>query len=205
MIGQVGQRPRNDEASSAEPVAPEVPQGLVHYGAPIRPVHLAEQTPAFGRSTTVAIDDQLELDTAPLPRRQTAHVGTTVDEAGIGAEPVRQRSRQRLDQLHWMAEECEARQGRVRGKLGCFEESARAQRWHCHAVRARSFIRACARWISCWVRDAQPSSNRRTRRAVILTNSTTSYSRARPQRPGRGPPPRPPGNLSSARSAPGCP
>src|SRR5215510_13513306 len=95
MIGQVGQRLRNDEASRAEPVAPEVPQGLVHDSASILPVPLAEQSPAFGRSTIVAINDQLELDTAPLPRRQTAHVGTTVDEAAIGAEPLRQRSRQR--------------------------------------------------------------------------------------------------------------
>src|SRR5207245_9699547 len=71
ILGHVGHRLRNDEAPGPESMVPELPQGLVNRSALILPVELAEQSPAFGRETIRAAHDQLQLNTAPLARRQT--------------------------------------------------------------------------------------------------------------------------------------
>src|SRR2546427_11696814 len=122
----VGQRLRNDEAPCAEPMAAEFSKLLVHLGPLIRTVYLCQQPPAFGRNTILAADVQFKLNTAPLPRRQAAKVGTVVQLVCIGAEPLRQQGRQRRGQLGWLTQQCEARQGRVHGKLDSFQRYARS-------------------------------------------------------------------------------
>src|SRR5262249_27271700 len=86
IIGEVGHRLGNDEASCAKPVAPGVPQGLGNRDAPILPVNLAEQPPPVGRTTMLAINDHLDLDTAPLSRSQTTPVTTACQEPEDGGE-----------------------------------------------------------------------------------------------------------------------
>src|SRR5437867_4656530 len=125
ILWLVGQRLRNDEAARPQSMAPEFPQGLVHRSTLILPVDLAEQPPALGRDPTLAAHGQVKLKTAPLPRQQTAEVGTAVEQLRIGADPPRQQARQRRGQLRWLTQQCEARQGRVHGKL------ARVQRYVC--------------------------------------------------------------------------
>src|SRR5207245_92290 len=109
-----------------ESMAPEFPQGLVNRSALILPVELAEQSPAFGRDTIRAAHDQLQLNTAPLARRQTAKVGTAIQQVGIGAEPRRQPRRQHRCQLRWLTQQRKARQARVEGKLGRLQRYVRS-------------------------------------------------------------------------------
>ena len=99
-------------------MTPELFQRPVNRGALIFPVELPEQSSVFDRDTILAPDDQLKLNAAPLARSQTAEMGTAVQEMRTGAEPRRHQARQHRRQLRGSTQQCEAGQGRVRGKLG---------------------------------------------------------------------------------------